>query len=160
MSQARRTQDAPKQRKNILRKMKTLAKLVAAHGQRYYDLLDEQWENTSWSRPQAECVLERIENVLAKLPRAIKQAHERIIGERRVPSRDKLLSLYEEDIHVIVRGKANAEVEFGNPLNCRGYEHREKALAWSVLAHNLWTLGTMARKARREKEAALLDKAA
>lgn len=271
MSQSRRTQDAPKQRKKILRKMKKVAKLVATHGQRYYDLLDEKWETTSWSRPQSECVLKRIENVLTKLPQAIKQAHERIIGERRVPSRDKLLSLYEEDIHVIVRGKANAEVEFGNglylveqedglivdwqffrkhptadahcvkeslqrittafgptqsytadrgfwskqnagllageditngicprdpallatmqsdsgfltlqkrraqtegrigilkndytgnPLNSHGYEHREKALAWCVLAHNLWTLGTMARKARKEKEATSLDKAA
>ena len=29
---------------------------------------------------------------------------------------DKILSLYESDIHVIVRGKAGAQVEFGNTL--------------------------------------------
>ena len=52
----------------------------------------------------------------ARLPAAIRQAHERIIGERPVASADKILSLYEDDLHVIVRGKAGAEVEFGNTL--------------------------------------------
>jgi hypothetical protein len=33
-----------------------------------------------------------------------------------VPNEDKILSLYEPDIHVLVRGKAGAEVEFGNTL--------------------------------------------
>ena len=53
---------------------------------------------------------------LEQVPAAIKQAHERIIGGRRVRSADKILSLYEPDTHVIVRGKAGAEVEFGNGL--------------------------------------------
>ncbi|MDV7401470.1 hypothetical protein RZS08_59175, partial [Arthrospira platensis SPKY1] len=35
---------------------------------------------------------------------------------RKVDNADKILSLYEEDVHVIVRGKAGAEVEFGNKL--------------------------------------------
>jgi hypothetical protein len=61
-------------------------------------------------------VLGRIERVLELLPRARKQAHERIIGERSVKSVDKLLSLYETDVRVIVRGKADAEIEFGNTL--------------------------------------------
>jgi len=57
-----------------------------------------------------------MDGVLALLPRAQKQAHERIIGERKVNNCDKLLSLYETDTRVIVRGKAGAEVEFGNTL--------------------------------------------
>ena len=61
-------------------------------------------------------MLGRIAGVLALLPRAQKQAHERIIGERQVSNADKLLSLYETDTRVIVRGKAGAEVEFGNTL--------------------------------------------
>ena len=48
--------------------------------------------------------------------RQIRQAHERIIGERQIRSKEKILSLYEADIHVIIRGKAGAEVEFGNTL--------------------------------------------
>jgi hypothetical protein len=50
------------------------------------------------------------------LPRAQKQAHERIIGERKVANAEKILSLYEPDIQVLVRGNAGAEVEFGNKL--------------------------------------------
>jgi hypothetical protein len=55
-------------------------------------------------------------NVLDQLPKAMRQAHERIIGERPVANAEKILSLYEPDIHVIVRGKVRAEVEFGNTL--------------------------------------------
>lgn len=61
-----------------------------------------------WTRPQAEQVLARIDGVLAPLPQAVQQDHERIIGERPVANADKLLSLYERDLHVIVRGKAGA----------------------------------------------------
>lgn len=60
--------------------------------------------------------MRRIENIIDKLPAAKRQAHERIIGERKVASLEKLLSLYEDDIHVIVRGKVSSEVEFGNGL--------------------------------------------
>jgi hypothetical protein len=38
------------------------------------------------------------------------------LAERQVANDEKLLSLFEPDIHVIVRGKAGAEVEFGNLL--------------------------------------------
>jgi hypothetical protein len=61
-------------------------------------------------------VLRRIDGVLAQVPAAQKQAHERIIGERAVPNAEKILSLYESEVHVMVRGKAGAEVEFGNAL--------------------------------------------
>jgi hypothetical protein len=79
-------------------------------------LLDQEWSQTEWTRPQAEQILQRIDAVLTQLPAALKQAHERIIGERPVKSADKILSFYEPDAHVIVRGKAGAEVEFGNTL--------------------------------------------
>ena len=38
------------------------------------------------------------------------------IGGRQVDNAEKILSLYEPDIHVLVRGKAGAEVEFGNTV--------------------------------------------
>lgn len=116
MSHARRKPDSKKQRKAILRLMKKQVQVVRRHAQRHRDLLDERWAETDWTRPQAEQVLRRIDGVLAQLPQALKQAHERIIGERPVANADKILSLYERDVHVIVRGKAGAEVEFGNTL--------------------------------------------
>jgi len=116
MTFARRAQDSKKQRKKILRLIKQQVKVVAGHARRHRELLDREWAQTDWTRPQAEAVLRRMDSVLALLPQAQKQAHERIIGERRVDNADKVLSLYETDTRVIVRGKAGAEVEFGNTL--------------------------------------------
>ena len=116
MTHTARQLDGKKQRKKILREMKSLTQVVRAHAQRYRGLLDRQWEQTDWTRAQTEQVLRRLDNVLVQLPAAQHQAHERIIGERLVKNEDKILSLYEPDVQVIVRHKAGAEVEFGNTL--------------------------------------------
>jgi hypothetical protein len=54
--------------------------------------------------------------VLEQLPAARQQARQRIIQEQPVANEDKILSLYESAIRVVVRHKAGAEVEFGNTL--------------------------------------------
>jgi hypothetical protein len=116
MAAAGRSPGSRKKKKAHLRQIKALAKTIAAHARRHRAALDERWAQTGWSRGQAQQILRRIDGILGQLPAAIKQAHERIIGERPVASADKILSLYEKDLHVIVRGKAGAEVEFGNTL--------------------------------------------
>lgn len=116
MTHCRRKKESKKQRKNTIRKMKTLSHVISTHAKKHRDLLDQYWDSTTLSRKQAEQVISRIDGILESLPKAINQAHERIIGERPVSSKDKLLSLYEPDLNVIVRGKAGAEVEFGNTL--------------------------------------------
>jgi hypothetical protein len=116
MTQTRRKKDSKKQRKKILRAMKKLSQCIAKHAQRYRNLLTQGWEKTAWSYAQMQQVVGRIDVILEQLPKAIKQAHERIIGGRQVASADKLLSLYDKDVHVIVRGKAGNEVEFGQGL--------------------------------------------
>jgi hypothetical protein len=100
-----------KQTKSVLRRMKRICKTVLEHGKRYRQLLDEQWDQSDLSRKEADVILARLDNVLNQAPAAIKQAHERIIGERAIANEDKILSLYEPDLHVIVRGKSGAEVE-------------------------------------------------
>jgi IS5 family transposase len=116
MTQGRRTSGGAKKRKRVLRAMKRVVKIVRGHAVRHRDLLEHEWRKTDWTRKQAEQILNRIDAVLTQLPVAVKQAHERIIGERPVKSADKILSFYEPQAHVIVRGKAGAEVEFGNTL--------------------------------------------
>lgn len=116
MTHTRRKKDSKKQRKAILREMKTLSNCISKHAKRYRQLIDTQWQKTDWTEAQAQVVIRRIDNVLEQLPAAIKQAHERIIGERTVRSSDKILSLYDKDVQVIVRGKAGNEVEFGQSL--------------------------------------------
>jgi hypothetical protein len=115
MTQQGRRAGSKKGRKRVLRQMKKLVGVVRGHARRQ-ELLDQQWKRTEWTRAQAEQVLWRIDSVMKLLPRAQKQAHERIIGARQVPNADKILSLYEPEVRVIVRGKAGAEVEFGNTV--------------------------------------------
>jgi hypothetical protein len=116
MTMTRRKADGKKARKKVLRRMKRMVKRVEDHAKRHYELLSEQWQKTEWTEKEARQVLSRIQDMLEKLPKARKQAHERIIGERMVKNEDKTLSLYDKDVHVIVRGKADAEIEFGNML--------------------------------------------
>jgi len=116
MSQQARRAGRRKGRKRVLRQMKQLVGVVRAHARRHRDLLDQQWQTTQWTRAQAEQILRRIDGVLERLPRAQKQAHERIIGGRPVANDEKILSLYDLEVRVIVRGKAGAEVEFGNTV--------------------------------------------
>ena len=117
MSAQRRAAQSKKRRKAILRQMKKLAKCVQGHAQAHLNALAERRGETKLSEGQARVITRRLENVITQLPAAIKQAHERIIGGRQVKNEDKILSLYDEHVEVIVRGKAGAEVEFGNKLS-------------------------------------------
>lgn len=116
MTHSRRCPDAKKQRKKILRQIKGLLKAIGAHARRHAKRLQSQWEQTSLSPAQRDQVLGRIQEKLELLPKVIQQAHERIIGERRVDNKEKILSVHQSQVQVIVRGKSGKEVEFGNTL--------------------------------------------
>ena len=116
MSAKRRAADGRKQRKQVLREMKALEKRIEGHARAHLEALRTRRDETDITAGRARVIIGRIEGVLGQLPAAIKQAHERIIGERQVRNEDKILSLYDDSINVIVRGKAGAEVEFGNKL--------------------------------------------
>lgn len=96
--------------------MKKISKIVNSHAIRYLEILEKHWQESDLYEGQMKEIAKRMRNVIEQLPFAIKQAHERMIGGRKVANDDKILSLYEKDIHVIVRGKADAEIEFGNTL--------------------------------------------
>lgn len=116
MSAKSHAADGRKHRKKVLREMKSLEKRIATHARAHVSILKERRLETDLTEAQAQLIIKRIENVLGKLPAAIKQAHERIIGGRRVSNEDKILSFYDDRINVIKRGKAGAQVEFGNKL--------------------------------------------
>jgi len=116
MTECRRKKGAKKSRKTTLRKMIALEKKLGKHAKAHRDILDERWAETDLTRAQAEQIINRIDGVLEQIPAAIHQARERIIGERQIKPADKVLSIYERDINIIVRGKADAETEFGNSL--------------------------------------------
>lgn len=116
MTFAKRRKGAKKLRKAVLRKMKRLLKRVSQHAQNHLKLLESQWQTANIPRWEAEQIARQITGIMSQLAAVVKQAHERIIGERQVDNKDKILSLYEEHIHVVVRRKAGADVEFGNTL--------------------------------------------
>jgi len=116
MTHQGRKKDSKKKRKTTFRKMKRLCKKVENHARRHRDMLEARWKQTDWTQGQAKEVIRRIDGILKQLPKAIQQANERIIGERQIDSKDKILSLYDNDVNVIVRGKAGAQTEFGNKL--------------------------------------------
>ena len=116
MTQAKRGARARKKRKEVLRLMKKLSQCVNKHAERYRALLLAKREETGLSEGQAQQIIKRIDTVLAQLPDAITQAHERIIGERLVPNDRKILSLYESHAKVYHRGKAGKSTEFGLQL--------------------------------------------
>jgi hypothetical protein len=119
MAQAGKCQDrqaGQRQRKRALRQMDRVVGTVRNHARRYRQLLDEQWQKTEWTRPQTDQVLRRMDQVLEQLPQARKQARERILAGRLAVNEEKILSLYEPEVCVVVRHKPGAEVEFGNTL--------------------------------------------
>lgn len=105
-----------KARKKKLRAMKRLTKTAMAHAARHRKLLLARWAKTILSERQAMRNGERMAVMLERLPYAIRQAHERIIGGRLVANEEEILSLYEGHAAVYVRRKAGAKVEFGAQL--------------------------------------------
>ena len=116
MSAKYRTKEGRKHRKKVLREMKCLSKRIASHAHKHLKILSQRGEDTELTPGQIKQISKRIENILDQLPAAIKQAHERIIGGRKLVNKEKTLSFYDPDVQVIKRGKSNAEIEFGNNL--------------------------------------------
>jgi hypothetical protein len=135
MGNTRRQKDGKKKRKKIFRGLDKLVKMMARHAETHRDILKQSPENFDLSPGRVKQVIKRIDYVLEKLPQARLQARERIIGERKVKNADKLLSLYEPDARVIIRGKSGAEIEYGNKLML--VENREGLIThWKLYNEN------------------------
>jgi hypothetical protein len=114
MTHSSRRKGGKKARKRCFRKMKKLVKRIEQHARKHLAKLGNQWQESELTEVQMQQIVARIKNVLTQLPEAVRQGHERVIGGRRIKTEDKILSLYEHEVNVIVRRKAGAEVEFGN----------------------------------------------
>ena len=117
MTHSSRHKGGTKIRKRCFREMKKLVKTIAKHARTHLRKLACQWEESTLSEGQMRQIAGRIKNILKQLPEAIQQGNERIIGGRRIKNEDKILSLYEDGVNVIVRRKVGAEVEFGNKVS-------------------------------------------
>ena len=114
MTQASKPRDGKKKRKKVFRKLKKAVIKIKGHALRYEKILEKRWAETSWSRKEASLVLGRLRNITSQIDEAIQIAHTRIISEKQVKNSDKILSLYEDDVHILNRGKFGAAIEYGN----------------------------------------------
>ena len=125
MTHARRVKGSKQKRKQVLRELKKLTAQIGKHGKKHLIKLQESWEESSLSQKQKDCIAQRLDSFLQLEGRIVKQAHERIIGGRKVKNEEKILSIYDLDLEVLKRGKAGKEVEFGNKFylseNEQGY---------------------------------------
>lgn len=160
MTHSARRKDGKKARKNIFRQMKRLLETIGGHAQRHRDALATRWEETEYTQAQKSLIIFRIDDMLKKLPLVKKQAHERIVGERQVANLDKILSVHEEDVHVIVRRKAGKEVEFGNTLmiceSAHGYILDWKLYRGQAPSESAQLIESLARQANLEIDAPIL----
>jgi hypothetical protein len=116
MAAAKRTNDAKRKAKAVLREMKNLEKVFRKHALNHYDSFLENWAQTAYTEGRAKSILHRLKAAIDIMPKVIFQAHERIIGERSLKMSEKILSLYQDDAHILKRRKAEAHNEFGNQL--------------------------------------------
>jgi hypothetical protein len=116
MTKSVRQTESKKTRKDLFRDLKSHLRICEAHGHRYLKVLQRDWDKTNLSKNQSEQISKRMINVLDQIDKIIHQAQERIIGERQVRNKGKILSLYEQHAQVYKRGKAGADVEFGVQL--------------------------------------------
>jgi hypothetical protein len=105
-----------KKMKSILREMMRLVKRTERHAKAHLKLLKKHHAEVKLSDAQAQVIIKNIENITNQIEHILAQARKRIISEQKIENADKTLSLYDEDVNVIIRGKANARVEFGNYL--------------------------------------------
>ena len=83
MRAKRRTTEGKKNRKKVLRKMKALLKRVQKHAQSHLNLLKARGEATDPGPGVIKYIITQVEGILVQVPSIIKQAHARIIGERK-----------------------------------------------------------------------------
>lgn len=124
MTLTRRVLDGRKKRKKVFRMIKQLCKIVIKHGYLYRNILEKEYAViTDLSEAQTAQFIQRLDTILNQSFKAIKIAHSRIITGVKIAQKDKILSLYDDNASLIVRGKSGAEVEFGNELLISEQEH-------------------------------------
>ena len=113
MSAAYNTEGARKKRKKVLRKMFKLLSQVVGHGIRYGAILLSIGIKNDKKR---QLIFNRLKSILDQAPTVLRNCRRRMISEKTVANSDKILSLYDPNIHIVVRKKSGKRNEFGNGL--------------------------------------------
>jgi len=116
MHMAYRIKDAKKKRKSVFREMKRYLKTAMVHSKSHLDKFKEEWKEHGFSYPKACEIISVLEEIQDTYKEVISIAHKRIINEKIISADEKILSIYEEDVHIISKNKEDVKTEFGNTL--------------------------------------------
>ena len=108
---------ASKKRKKVFRDMKKHAKRIALHARKHIEKLYKNRDYVDLSEESILKIAREMNAILIQLPIAIEQGHKRIISECPVDNKEKILSLYETDVNIIIRNKAGKKIEYGNKVS-------------------------------------------
>jgi hypothetical protein len=117
MTSCKGKKKAKKKRKKVFREMKKLAKKIAAHARKHIEKLYNNRDYVDLSEESIFEIAREMNAILIQLPIAIEQGHKRIISESPVDNKEKILSLYEPDVNIIIRNKAGKKIEYGNKVS-------------------------------------------
>jgi hypothetical protein len=144
--------DGRKHRKKVLREMKSLEKRIAAHARAHVEILKQRRAETGLTEPQAQLIITRIDNMLEErgignglCPRNVSELAAKLTSEEGYREGLKRRAATEGRIGIF------KNVFLGRPLLAKGFEHRELAVGWSVLTHNLWVIARMAEAEKKRK---------
>ena len=108
--------DASKKRKAVFRRMKKYLKATLDHAGRHLVLFQQEWQKYGFSHSKATEIINSLTDILGKREEVVRIANKRIISEKFVKREDKILSIYEGEVHIIKRSKHSVKSEFGNTL--------------------------------------------
>lgn len=105
-----------KKRKMIFREMKRLLKTAMDHSKSHFEKYTKAFETMPVGLASATRILNTLKDLFEQYPDVVKIAHKRIISEKFVAQEDKILSIYEGNVHIITKHKDGMKSEFGNTL--------------------------------------------
>ena len=106
----RKGEDKEAQQKALYQKLVETAEQMVRQSRQVVTALSQH------THPQASRLLQQVQQVLPLVERVIKQTRSRVLEGKQVPSKEKVLSLFEPHTRAIPRHKGGALVEFGRQV--------------------------------------------
>lgn len=117
MHNAYRKKDAKKIRKTTFRRMKRHLNQWMGHVKAHLAKFESERETVNVGLAKSIAIMNCLRDILSQYKDIIKIAHQRIINEKVLKAEEKILSIYEDDVHIITKNKSGVNTEFGNTLH-------------------------------------------
>lgn len=106
----KRTDEGKAQFKDTYKKLITITKCSVSNAKALLETLAEQ------TTDQAEAVRQKLEQIIPIAEQVIDQATQRVLKDEKIPSDEKILSIFQSGLYTIRKGKRGKPNEFGKLL--------------------------------------------